>query len=124
MTKTDDILILAGRRAAGARLSAADQTRLETALLEDPDLALLILDAAEVAAQSRPQVRRMGRLTLSTLIMGLLACFGLGATAGAQLATGFVEQNSGRGSSGEHQIEVRAIGDALSLSLSAARKKG
>ena len=123
MTNADDILILAGRRAAGAKLSAADQATLETAMLEDPDLALLILDAAEVAAESAPQVRRMGRMTLAGLIMGMIACFGVGATAGAQLASGFVEQN-GSSRSGAHQIEVRAVGDALSLSLNAARKKG
>ena len=66
------------------------------------------------------QERLWGRVTLAALVMGMLACFGIGATAGAQLASGFVDGPSKRSA---HQIEVRAVGDGLSLSFDAARKR-
>lgn len=115
----DDILALAAQRAAGIKLSAPEQSALDRAMLDDPDLALLIVDAAEVAAATAPALRR-GRATLAALIFGMMACFGVGATAGAQLASGLVGGSSNKG---PHQIEVRPIGDSLSLSFDAGRKR-
>ena len=53
------------------------------------------------------------------LVMGLAACFGLGATAGAQLASGLL---SGGGmaigsSQPTTQVEFRGVGDALNLKV-------
>jgi len=97
----DDILALAAQRAAGIKLSAPEQRALDRAMLDDPDLALLIVDAAEVAAATAP-AQRKGRATLAALIFGMMACFGVGATAGAQLASGLVGGSSNKG---PHQIE-------------------
>lgn len=118
----DTILTLAAQRAAGMPLSKADQAMLERAMLDDPDLALLIVDAGDIAAQTAPAPTpaRTGKATLAALIFGLLACFGVGATAGAQLANGLVGPAS---KSSLHQIDVRPIGDGLSLSFDAARKR-
>ena len=52
MTDNDDILILIARRAGGERLNQEEQATLDRAMLADPDLAVLLLDAAEVAAQA------------------------------------------------------------------------
>lgn len=122
MTSDVDILVLLGQRAAGMRLSAPDEARLDAALLADPDLALLILDAQDTAAEltSTPRQAAPSRTALAALVMGLLACFGVGATAGAQLAGGFVNANQ---QPSAHQVDVRAIGDGLSLSFDAARKR-
>jgi hypothetical protein len=125
MTPNDDILGLAAQRAAGMKLKPDDQDRLDAALLADPDLALLILDAQDTAAAlsaaaSPTRQASTSRATLAALVMGLLACFGVGATAGAQLAGGLVSANKAPSA---HQIDVRAIGDGLSLSFDAARKK-
>ena len=49
----DTILTLAAQRAAGMPLSKADQAILERAMLDDPDLALLIVDAGDIAAGLR-----------------------------------------------------------------------
>ena len=131
----DDILALAAQRAAGVRLGGAEERRLDRAMLDDPDLALLILDAGDVAAPfaaSDPAVApplstgahlRLGvmpHLRLGILAMGMMACFGIGATAGAQLAQGLVGPSS---KTNPHVIEVRPIGDGLSLSFDAARKR-
>lgn len=118
----ETILTLAAQRAAGMPLGKEDQAMLERAMLDDPDLALLIVDAGEIAAQTAPAVTpaRAGKATLAALIFGLLACFGVGATAGAQLAQGLVGPGS---KSNLHQIDVRPIGDGLSLSFDAARKR-
>lgn len=118
----ETILTLAAQRAAGMPLGKEDQAMLERAMLDDPDLALLIVDAGEIAAQTAPAVTpaRTGKATLAALIFGLLACFGVGATAGAQLAQGLVGPGS---KSNLHQIDVRPIGDGLSLSFDAARKR-
>lgn len=130
-TDHDDILVLAAQRAAGVRLSSSDQGRLERAMLDDPELALLVLDAQDVtaalttdaAAQQTPR-QTTTRVTLAALVFGLLACFGVGATAGAQLASGLVGGLVGSGTkSSAHQIDVRPIGDSLSLSFDAARKR-
>ena len=114
----DDILVLAAQRAAGITSSAAEQSALDRAMLDDPDLALLVVDAAVVSATTVPQGK--GRTALVALIFGMMACFGVGATAGAQLAGGLV---GGSGKSNPHQIDVRPIGDSLSLSFDAARKR-
>ena len=117
----DTILALAAQRAAGMKLSPDEQTLLDRAMLDDPDLALLIVDAGMVAAATAPAPStRPGKATLAALIFGLLACFGVGATAGAQLASGLVSPGS---KSSAHQIDVRPIGDGLSLSFNAARKR-
>ena len=117
----DDILALAAQRSAGVRLSWAEQHQLEQAMTEYPDLALLIVDARGVVAQSAPAAQKStGRATMAALIFGLLACFGVGATAGAQLAGGLVASGT---KSSMHQIDVRPIGDGLSLSFDAARKR-
>ena len=126
----DDILALAAQHAAGMRLSGAEQSRLDRAMLDDPDLALLILDAGDVsaplaAADPAPTaplgvVTRLARVRLAVLVVGMMACFGVGATAGAQLAHGFVGSNS---KTNPHVIDVRPIGDGLSLSFDAARKR-
>ncbi|MEC8038614.1 MAG: hypothetical protein VX152_10000 [Pseudomonadota bacterium] len=127
MTDNDDILILIARRAGGERLNREEQTALDRAMLADPDLALLLLDAADVAAEATDaaaaakQERRAsgGRLRMAALVMGLAACFGLGATAGAQLASGLL---SGGGmaigsSQPTTQVEFRGVGDALNLKV-------
>ena len=127
MTDNDDILILIARRAGGERLTREEQAALDRAMLADPDLALLLLDAADVAAEATDaaaaakQERRAsgGRLRMAALVMGLAACFGLGATAGAQLASGLL---SGGGmaigsSQPTMQVEFRGVGDALNLKV-------
>ena len=127
MTDNDDILILIARRAGGERLNREEQTALDRAMPADPDLALLLLDAADVAAEATDaaaaakQERRAsgGRLRMAALVMGLAACFGLGATAGAQLASGLL---SGGGmaigsSQPTTQVEFRGVGDALNLKV-------
>jgi len=127
MTDNDDILILIARRAGGERLNREEQAALDRAMLADPDLALLLLDAADVAAEATDaaaaakQERRAsgGRLRMAALVMGLAACFGLGATAGAQLASGLL---SGGGmaigsSQPTMQVEFRGVGDALNLKV-------
>ena len=127
MTDNDDILILIARRAGGERLNREEQAALDRAMLADPDLALLLLDAADVAAEATDaaaaakQERRAsgGRLRMAALVMGLAACFGLGATAGAQLASGLL---SGGGmaigsSQPTTQVEFRGVGDALNLKV-------
>ena len=53
----DDILALAAQRAAGIKLSAPEQSALDRAMLDDPDLALLIVDAAEVSVATAPAQR-------------------------------------------------------------------
>ncbi len=128
MTDNDDILILIARRAGGERLNREEQATLDRAMLADPDLALLLLDAADVAAQATDAAaaakheRRAsgGRLRMAALVMGLAACFGLGATAGAQLASGLLSGGSlGNSSSSQPtmQVEFRGVGDALNLKL-------
>ena len=68
MTDNDDILILIARRAGGERLNREEQAALDRAMLADPDLALLLLDAADVrrggrgAARERARRRVEGRL--------------------------------------------------------------
>jgi len=127
MTDNDDILILIARRAGGERLNREEQAALDRAMLADPDLALLLLDATDVAAEATDaaaaakQERRAsgGRLRMAALVMGLAACFGLGATAGAQLASGLL---SGGGmaigsSQPTMQVEFRGVGDALNLKV-------
>ena len=85
------------------------------------DLALLVVDAAAISATTATTVPQgKGRTALVALIFGMMACFGVGATAGAQLAGGLV---GGSGKSNPHQIDVRPIGDSLSLSFDAARKR-
>ena len=118
----DTILALAAQRAAGIPLGKEEQATLDRAMLDDPDLALLIVDAGEIGVQtaSATTTARTGKATLAALIFGLLACFGVGATAGAQLANGLVGPGS---KSSLHQIDVRPIGDGLSLSFDAARKR-
>ena len=127
MTDNDDILILIARRAGGERLNREEQAALDRAMLADPDLALLLLDAADVAAEATDaaaaakQERRAsgGRVRMAALVMGLAACFGLGATAGAQLASGLLS-GGGLGSSSSQptmQVEFRGVGDALNLKL-------
>lgn len=136
MTDNDDILILIARRAGGERLNREEQAALDRAMLADPDLALLLLDAADVAAEATDaaaaakQERRAsgGRLRMAALVMGLAACFGLGATAGAQLASGLLSGGglgSGIGSSPPTmQVEFRGVGDALNLKVrSGSREK-
>ena len=133
MTDNDDILILIARRAGGERLNREEQAALDRAMLADPDLAVLLLDAAEVAAQATDaagaarQERRAlgGRVRMAALVMGLAACFGLGATAGAQLASGLLS-GGGLGSSSQPtmQVEFRGVGDALNLKVrSGSREK-
>lgn len=127
MTDNDDILILIARRAGGERLNREEQATLDRAMLADPDLALLLLDAADVAAQATDAAaaakheRRAsgGRLRMAALVMGLAACFGLGATAGAQLASGLLSGGSLGNSSSQPtmQVEFRGVGDALNLKL-------
>ena len=129
MTDNDDILILIARRAGGERLNREEQAALDRAMLADPDLALLLLDAADVAAEAAEtaaagaarQHRQAsgGRVRMAALVMGLAACFGLGATAGAQLASGLL---SGGGmaigsSQPTMQVEFRGVGDALNLKV-------
>ena len=107
-------------------------------MLADPDLALLLLDAADVAAEAAEtaaagaarQHRQAsgGRVRMAALVMGLAACFGLGATAGAQLASGLLSGGglgSGIGSSPPTmQVEFRGVGDALNLKVrSGSREK-
>ena len=117
----DDILVLAAQRAAGITSSAAEQSALDRAMLDDPDLALLVVDAAAISATTATTVPQgKGRTALVALIFGMMACFGVGATAGAQLASGLVGGSSNKG---PHQIEVRPIGDSLSLSFDAGRKR-
>ena len=124
----NDILVLIARRAGGDRLNRAEQATLERAMLSDPDLALLLLDATEVAAAPvRPQTigdgraATRGRVRLAALVMGLAACFGVGATAGAQLATGLLTSGVGAGPPSHNQpltnVEFRGVGDALNLKL-------
>ena len=133
MTDNDDILILIARRAGGERLNREEQAALDRAMLADPDLALLLLDAADVAAEATDaaaaakQERRAsgGRLRMAALVMGLAACFGLGATAGAQLASGLL---SGGGmaigsSQPTMQVEFRGVGDALNLKVRTGSRK-
>ena len=65
---------------------------------------------------------------MAGLVMGLAACFGLGATAGAQLASGLLSSGglgSGIGSSPPTmQVEFRGVGDALNLKVrSGSREK-
>ena len=126
MTENDDILILIARRAGGERLNREEQATLDRAMLADPDLALLLLDAADVAAQATDAAaaakheRRAsgGRVRMAALVMGLAACFGLGATAGAQLASGLLSVGSlGSSSQLTMQVEFRAVGDALNLKV-------
>ena len=127
MTDNDDILILIARRAGGERLNREEQATLDRAMLADPDLALLLLDAADVAAQATDAAaaakheRRAsgGRVRMAALVMGLAACFGLGATAGAQLASGLLSGGSLGNSSSQPtmQVEFRGVGDALNLKL-------
>ncbi|MEC8155204.1 MAG: hypothetical protein VX077_09950 [Pseudomonadota bacterium] len=127
MTDNDDILILIARRAGGERLNREEKAALDRAMRADPDLALLLLDAADVAAEATDaaaaakQERRAsgGRLRMAALVMGLAACIGLGATAGAQLASGLL---SGGGmaigsSQPTMQVEFRGVGDALNLKV-------
>ena len=129
MTDNDDILILIARRAGGERLNREEQAALDRAMLADSDLALLLLDAADVAAEAAEtaaagaarQQRQAsgGRVRMAALVMGLAACFGLGATAGAQLASGLL---SGGGmaigsSQPTMQVEFRGVGDALNLKV-------
>ena len=127
MTDNDDILILIARRAGGERLNREEQAELDRAMLADPDLALLLLDAAQVAAEATDvavaakQERRASgrRVRMAALVMGLAACFGLGATAGAQLASGLLS-GGGLGSSSSQptmQVEFRGVGDALNLKV-------
>ena len=127
MTENDDILILIARRAGGERLTREEQAALDRAMLADPDLALLLLDAADVVAEATDlaaaakQERRAsgGRVRMAALVMGLAACFGLGATAGAQLASGLLS-GGGLGSSSSQptmQVEFRGVGDALNLKV-------
>ena len=126
MTENDDILILIARRAGGERLNREEQSALDRAMLADPDLALLLLDAADVAAEATDasvaakQERRAsgGRVRMAALVMGLAACFGLGATAGAQLASGLLS-GGGLVSSSQPtmQVEFRGVGDALNLKV-------
>ena len=136
MTDNDDILILIARRAGGERLNREEQAALDRAMLADPDLAALLLDAADVAAEATDaagaarQERRAsgGRMRMAALVMGLAACFGLGATAGAQLASGLLSGGglgSGIGSSPPTmQVEFRGVGDALNLKVrSGSREK-
>ena len=138
MTDNDDILILIARRAGGERLNREEQAALDRAMLADPDLALLLLDAADVAAEATnvaaaaKQEHRAsgGRLRMAALVMGLAACFGLGATAGAQLASGLLAGGglgSSLGSSSSQptmQVEFRGVGDALNLKVrSGSREK-
>ena len=133
MTDNDDILILIARRAGGERLNQEEQATLDRAMLADPDLAVLLLDAAEVAAQATDaagaarQERRAsgGRVRMAALVMGLAACFGLGATAGAQLSSGLLS-GGGLGSSSQPtmQVEFRRVVDALNLKVrSGSREK-
>ena len=126
MTENDDILILIARRAGGERLNREEQSALDRAMLADPDLALLLLDAADVAAEATDasvaakQERRAsgGRVRMAALVMGLAACFGLGATAGAQLASGLLSVgNLGSSSQLTMQVEFRGVGDALNLKV-------
>ena len=126
MTENDDILILIARRAGGERLNREEQSALDRAMLADPDLALLLLDAADVAAEATDlaaaakQERRAsgGRVRMAALVMGLAACFGLGATAGAQLASGLLSVGSlGSSSQLTMQVEFRGVGDALNLKV-------
>ena len=130
MTDNDDILILTARRAGGERLNREEQAALDRAMLADPDLALLLLDAADVAAEAtdgavaaKQECRASGgRVQMAALVMGLAACFGLGATAGAQLASGLLSGGglgSSLGSSSQPtmQVEFRGVGDALNLKV-------
>ena len=130
MTENDDILILIARRAGGERLNREEQSALDRAMLADPDLALLLLDAADVAAEAtdgavaaKQECRASGgRVQMAALVMGLAACFGLGATAGAQLASGLLSGGglgSSLGSSSQPtmQVEFRGVGDALNLKV-------
>jgi len=130
MTDNDDILILTARRAGGERLNREEQSALDRAMLADPDLALLLLDAADVAAEAtdgavaaKQECRASGgRVQMAALVMGLAACFGLGATAGAQLASGLLSGGglgSSLGSSSQPtmQVEFRGVGDALNLKV-------
>ncbi|MBB25409.1 MAG: hypothetical protein CME02_07800 [Geminicoccus sp.] len=136
MTDNNDILILIARRAGGERLNREEQAALDRAMLADPDLALLLLDTAEVAAEASEtaaagaarQQRQTsgGRLRMAALVMGLAVCFGLGATAGAQLASGLLSGGGlGSGSSPPTmQVEFRGVGDALNLKVrSGSREK-
>ena len=136
MTDNDDILILIARRAGGERLNREEQTALDRAMLADPDLAVLLLDAADVAAEATDAAGAArqergasgGRVRMAALVMGLAACFGLGATAGAQLASGLLSGGglgSGIGSSPPTmQVEFRGVGDALNLKVrSGSREK-
>ena len=127
MTENDDILILIARRAGGERLNREEQSALDRAMLADPDLALLLLDAADVAAEATDgavaakQERRASgaRVQMAALVMGLAACFGLGATAGAQLASGLLS-GGGLGTSSSQptmQVEFRGVSDALNLKV-------
>ena len=127
MTDNDDILILIARRAGGERLNREEQAALDRAMLADPDLAVLLLDAADVAAEATDaagaarQERRAsgGRVRMAALVMGLAACFGLGATAGAQLASGLLSGGGLDTSSSQPtmQVEFRGVGDALNLKV-------
>ena len=127
MTDNDNILILIARRAVGERLNREEQAALDRAMLADPDLALLLLDAADVAAEAtdaavaakQERCASGGRVRMAALVMGLAACFGLGATAGAQLASGLLS-GGGLGSSSSQptmQVEFRGVGDALNLKV-------
>ena len=128
MTDNEDILILIARRAGGERLNREEQAALDRAMLADPDLALLLLDAADVATEAAEtaaagaarQHRQAsgGRVRMAALVMGLAACFGLGATAGAQLASGLLSVGSlGSSSQLTMQVEFRGVGDALNLKV-------
>ena len=126
MTENDDILILIARRAGGERLNREEQAALDRTMRADPDLALLLLEAADVAAEATDlaaaakQERRAsgGRVRMAALVMGLAACFGLGATAGAQLASGLLSVGSlGSSSQLTMQVEFRGVGDALNLKV-------
>ena len=50
----DTILALAAQRAAGIPLGKEEQATLDRAMLDDPDLALLIVDAGDIAVQIAP----------------------------------------------------------------------
>ena len=130
MTENDDILILIARRAGGERLNREEQAALDRTMRADPDLALLLLDAADVAAEAtdaavaakQERCASGGRVRMAALVMGLAACFGLGATAGAQLASGLLSSGglgSSLGSSSQPtmQVEFRGVGDALNLKV-------
>ena len=92
---------------------------------------MLATEAAETAAAGAARQHRQasgGRVRMAALVMGLAACFGLGATAGAQLASGLLSGGglgSGIGSSPPTmQVEFRGVGDALNLKVrSGSREK-